>query len=224
MSLYFICGKVGAGKTYRGVENIRDELLRTERLVVTNLPLLVDNLKAYFEKHHPERVPCFFDHWREALPTDYLPDGSFRPGVVSKVVEGSPMVFVPSRIRFLADDQLAEFYRYRHALCEPVRRIPEAERNGGKSNPLCLDFGNWLKGGAYEGQGVAYHLDEGQLFYNARRYADVTPFDPGVGVKVPVKVTVGLAVGVEVGVADGVEVGVTVGVSVGAFWQTPPAP
>ncbi len=52
----------------------------------------------------------------------------------------------------------------------------------------------------------------------------VTPFDPGVGVKVPVKVTVGLAVGVEVGVADGVEVGVTVGVSVGAFWQTPPAP
>jgi hypothetical protein len=37
---------------------------------------------------------------------------------------------------------------------------------------VCLDFSQWLKGGQFSGKGIIYHLDELQLFYNVRKYAD----------------------------------------------------
>jgi len=164
MSLYFVCGKVGAGKSYRGMVSITDTLVTSDRLIVTNLPVNLAALSDFLQRRHPGKDVCLYDHWRALLP------GESEKGREVKEVDGVKLVFEPSRIRVLQESELAEFYRFRHVLTEPVRRIEAGER--GKRNPVCLDFSPWLKGGRYEGQGVVYHLDELQLFYNVRKFAD----------------------------------------------------
>jgi hypothetical protein len=42
----------------------------------------------------------------------------------------------------------------------------------GPSHPVCLDFSPWGAKGRFAGQGVVYHLDECQLLYNVRKYAE----------------------------------------------------
>ncbi len=155
MSLYFVCGKVGAGKSYRGIVSVVDQLLHDDRLIVTNLPLNLGALADFLAKHHPESDVCLLDHYRPA-----------RPG--EKANEDG-MVFEPSRVRMLDEGELAEFYRIRHQASE---KVPQIEREKGSRNPVCLDFSQWLKGGKFSGRGVIYHLDELQLFYNVRKYAD----------------------------------------------------
>jgi hypothetical protein len=155
MSLYFVCGKVGAGKSYRGVVSIVDQLLHDERLIVTNLPLNLGALADFLARRHPARDICLMDHRR--------------PGRPGEEMDADGMVFEPSRIRMLQEDELAEFYRVRHQAAEKAPRI---EHEKGNRNPVCLDFSQWLKGGKFSGRGVIYHLDELQLFYNVRKYAD----------------------------------------------------
>src|SRR5580704_1412411 len=155
MSLYFVCGKVGAGKSYRGVVSIVDQLVHDDRLIVTNLPVNLGKLADFLAKRYPERNICLLDHRRPANP--------------GEEADADGMVFEPSRVRVLDEGELAEFYRIRHQASEKVPRI---EREREDRNPVCLDFSQWLKGGKFSGRGVIYHLDELQLFYNVRRYAD----------------------------------------------------
>jgi hypothetical protein len=155
MSLYFICGKVGAGKSYRGVVSIVDQLIHDDRLIVTNLPLNLGKLAEFLAKRHPENNICLLDHRRPANP--------------GEEADADGMVFEPSRVRMLDEDELAEFYRIRH---QDSDKVPRIERPKGDRNPVCLDFSAWLKGGKFSGRGVIYHLDELQLFYNVRKYAD----------------------------------------------------
>ena len=152
MSLYFVSGKIGAGKSYRGMVNIRDEILHGHRLIVTNLPLKLPEFSDYLAEHYPSHDVCLYDHWRPA--TDFeCPAGAgvFAPGLVGKMVEGVALVFVPSRIRILGDDELKEFYRYRQTGTELVAKINQraAGRQGavasglpgflavGREGPLC---------------------------------------------------------------------------------------
>jgi hypothetical protein len=79
------------------------------------------------------------------------------------------MGFEPSRIRVLEEGELAEFYRVRHQAADKAPRIEHEKK---ERNPVCLDFSQWLKGGKFSGKGIIYHLDELQLFYNMRKYAD----------------------------------------------------
>ncbi|HEY3760339.1 MAG TPA: zonular occludens toxin domain-containing protein [Verrucomicrobiae bacterium] len=155
MSLYFVCGKVGAGKSYRGVVSIVDQLVHDDRLIVTNLPVNLGKLADFLAKRYPERNICLLDHRRPANP--------------SEEADADGMVFEASRVRVLDEGELAEFYRIRHQASEKVPRI---EREREDRNPVCLDFSQWLKGGKFSGRGIIYHLDELQLFYNVRRYAD----------------------------------------------------
>jgi hypothetical protein len=155
MSLYFICGKVGAGKSYRGVVSIVDQLVHDDRLIVTNLPVNLGKLADFLAKRYPERNICLLDHHRPANP--------------GEEADADGMVFEPSRVRVLDEGELAEFYRIRHQASDKVPRI---ERQREDRNPVCLDFSQWLKGGKFSGRGIIYHLDELQLFYNVRRYAD----------------------------------------------------
>ncbi len=155
MSLYFICGKVGAGKSYRGMVSILDQLLHDDRLIVTNLPVNLAALQDFLSKRFPAQDICLVDHRRPALP--------------GEEADADGMVFQPSRIRILDEGELAEFYRVRH---QEANNVPRLEREKGSRNPVCLDFSQWLKGGRFSGQGVIYHLDELQLFYNVRKYAD----------------------------------------------------
>src|SRR5665213_1102025 len=111
MSLYFVCGKVGAGKSYRGVVSIVDQLLHDDRLIVTNLPLNLGALADFLAKRHPDHDICLLDHRRPAKPGEEADDDG--------------MVFEPSRVRMLDEEELAEFYRIRHQASEkvPLRRL-----------------------------------------------------------------------------------------------------
>jgi hypothetical protein len=155
MSLYFVCGKVGAGKSYRGMVSILDQLLHDDRLIVTNLPVNLAALSDFLARRHPSNDICLMDHYRPALPGEQA--------------NADGMVFEPSRIRTLDEGELAEFYRVRHQAADKVPRIEHEKK---ERNPVCLDFSQWLKGGKFSGKGIIYHLDELQLFYNVRKFAD----------------------------------------------------
>ncbi len=99
MSLYFICGKVGAGKSYRGVVSIVDQLVHDDRLIVTNLPVNLGKLADFLAKRYPGRNICLLDHRRPANPEEEA--------------DADGMVFEPSRVRVLDEGELAEFYRIR---------------------------------------------------------------------------------------------------------------
>jgi hypothetical protein len=172
MSLYFITGKIGAGKSYLGIKTIVDELVKGRRLVVTNLSVKLPELADYLADVHSSLDISLYDHWMPATEFQYLA-GAFAPGIVGKMVDGQPMVFVPSRVRLLDDGQLREFYRYRQVAAGLVPKVNEKEAGDkGPSNPVCLNFSAWGRGGAFAGQGVVYLLDECQLFYNVRKYAE----------------------------------------------------
>ncbi len=53
MSIEFIAGKPGAGKSLLSVSFVIEELVNGRRIVVTNLPLKLDFLNEYIQKHHP---------------------------------------------------------------------------------------------------------------------------------------------------------------------------
>jgi hypothetical protein len=112
-------------------------------------------LADFLSKRYPDHNICLLDHRR--------------PANLGEEADADGMVFEPSRVRVLDEGELAEFYRIRHQASEKVPRI---EREREDRNPVCLDFSQWLKGGKFSGRGVIYHLDELQLFYNVRRYAD----------------------------------------------------
>ena len=97
MSLYFVCGKVGAGKSYRGMVSILDQLLHYDRLIVPNLPVNLGALTDFLAKRHPTHNVCLLDHRRPAL--------------LGEEADADGMVFEPSRIRMLEEGELAEFYK-----------------------------------------------------------------------------------------------------------------
>jgi len=53
MSVHFISGKPGAGKSLYGVRLLMDELVHGNRVIVTNLPIKLDRLNEYFQEKYP---------------------------------------------------------------------------------------------------------------------------------------------------------------------------
>jgi hypothetical protein len=137
-----------------------DELLRTKRMVATNLALRLPELQVWFDKHHPDKGVILQDQW--VLSRDELGGESLR--------------LVRGRVRILSEKEVTEFYRYRQRGSEPVKRLeydkPLKGQKGDKDySPVCLDFAPWCAGGEFDGEGVCYFLDELQLVYNCRNYA-----------------------------------------------------
>jgi len=56
MSLHFVSGKPGGGKSLYSMSLIEHELLHGQRLVVTNLPIKLPELNDYFQREYPDRV------------------------------------------------------------------------------------------------------------------------------------------------------------------------
>lgn len=96
--IYFVSGKIGGGKTYFAVAKLLEELGRTDRPVVTNLPLRLDGIAAYLAKTHPD-VPR---EW-------YLPGGRFD---------------LFSRVRIIPDADVTQFWRYRGQLAGEWVTLP----------------------------------------------------------------------------------------------------
>lgn len=59
MSIHFILGKPGGGKSRWAAEKIVNELMETERVVLTNLPINEGNLNAYLQKHCKKDINLF---------------------------------------------------------------------------------------------------------------------------------------------------------------------
>ncbi|HEV2692430.1 MAG TPA: zonular occludens toxin domain-containing protein [Verrucomicrobiae bacterium] len=60
MSVHFVSGKPGAGKSLYGVRLVIDELVHGDRCIVTNLPLRLDRLNEYLQQEYPERFAKMF--------------------------------------------------------------------------------------------------------------------------------------------------------------------
>lgn len=55
MSVHFISGKPGGGKTLYAVRLIVEELVHGKRCVVTNVPLKEGRLNQYLQERYPDR-------------------------------------------------------------------------------------------------------------------------------------------------------------------------
>lgn len=59
MSIHIIFGKPGSGKSRYGTQKIIDELLESDRHIVTNFPLVMERLNEYLQEAYPARnVAC----------------------------------------------------------------------------------------------------------------------------------------------------------------------
>jgi len=89
MSIHFISGKPGGGKTLYSVRLIVDELVRGRRVVITNVSLNLPALNEYLQKVYPKQYSQAF--------TD---------------LDGNP-VHITDRVRIIDDDDLAQFFTFR---------------------------------------------------------------------------------------------------------------
>lgn len=64
MSVHFISGKPGGGKSLYSVRLIVDELVKGHRVIVTNVPIKPAELNAYLQKNYPDRVVDLFKRLR----------------------------------------------------------------------------------------------------------------------------------------------------------------
>lgn len=91
MSVQFIGGKPGGGKSLLATRIILDELRRTNRYIITNLPLKLGEIADYFREQG-----WSWEH------------------------EGVTDVWLRNRICILTEEELPEFYRYRFPGCTPL--------------------------------------------------------------------------------------------------------
>jgi len=86
MSIHFISGKPGGGKTLYSTRLIIDELVRSDRCVITNVPLLLPRLNEYIQERHPK---------------------AYQDRFVSKGIH------ISDRVILLQEDDLSTFFTWR---------------------------------------------------------------------------------------------------------------
>ena len=87
MSIHFISGKPGGGKTLYSVKLIVEELVRSNRCIITNVPLLLPRLNEYLQQNYPKLFEERFT--------------------------GEQLRHISSRIILLDEDDLPKFFTYR---------------------------------------------------------------------------------------------------------------
>ena len=92
MSVHFISGKPGGGKTLYSLRLILDELLHGDRLIVTNVPLRFPELNAYLQERYDRLYQVRF--------------------IVENAVNGIPL-HLKDRIRIITEDELTQFFTFR---------------------------------------------------------------------------------------------------------------
>ncbi len=106
MAIFFVVGKPGGGKSYYGVKQMVEECLRSDRYVVTNIELLLPELRQLLQDE--QKSEYTFETAGEEVAVPELTD----------------------RVRVLDDDESGEFWRY-----EPGRDFDERRtvKRGGKT-------------------------------------------------------------------------------------------
>jgi hypothetical protein len=93
MSIHFISGKPGGGKTLYAVRLIVDELVKGRRPIVTNVALKLGELNRY---------------WQEKFPASYERE----MGLVGTDASG-PLRHISERVRIITEDDLPVFFTFR---------------------------------------------------------------------------------------------------------------
>lgn len=90
MSIHFISGKPGGGKSLYGMKMVLDELLYGNRTVITNLPIKLPELNEYLQREYPnktvnlhDRVILFDEDEMKGFFT-LRPKGSVGPKLLTK--------------------------------------------------------------------------------------------------------------------------------------------
>ncbi|WP_174834715.1 zonular occludens toxin domain-containing protein [Staphylococcus aureus] len=142
MSIHFISGKPGGGKTLYAVKLIVDELAYGRRPVYTNVSLKLGELNEYMQKEHPKLY--------EALHEKYLLDDDITGW------RGS----VLGRVRLLNEEETAIFYSIRPG--NPIIEHGDSVWRNGKKPQY----------GHIKDSGVFYVIDEVHNYFNARAWAE----------------------------------------------------
>jgi len=168
MSIHFISGKPGGGKSLYATKLIFEELLFTDRTIVTNLALNVGRLNEYYQQNYDKPVLKF---WRIRIPSwlrwmfFWLPEW-----VLHKVFPVDPVYAeeslkkprrddICSRIILLTEEQIGTFFCTRPG--STIEHIENVDWQKGKRPDYSV-----VKDG-----GVLFVIDEVHIGFNSREWA-----------------------------------------------------
>lgn len=148
MAIHIIMGRPGGGKSYWGLNVIRQRLLETNQYVITNLPVDVGKLNEHFQDRYPEKTIDVCRRVRlldDEKETKYF--FSYRP-------QGWRCYVPPVEKQHRADYSL-DYSRLTLDGSDPVE----------DSEAMTCDVSSL--------GGVLYVIDEAHLFYGARNWKDL---------------------------------------------------
>lgn len=155
MSIHFVSGKPGGGKTLYGVKLILDELVHGHRLIVTNVPLNMSRLNEYLQTHYEKAYGAL--KLAVSVSTGELgyPVGEYERQCIAEETR-----HITNRILIIGDDDMARFFTFRgHGV-----RL-ESVSNEDWRKGVRPDFSKVKDGGIF------YVLDEIHIAFNSRAWA-----------------------------------------------------
>jgi hypothetical protein len=156
MSIHFVSGKPGGGKSMYGVKLIVEELTHGNRMVVTNVPLHLGRLNEYLQ-----------EKYEKVYRVQKMAAAASNGGIGSPMHEGERnwvhdfAAHITSRVCLIEEDDLGKFFTFR----------------GNGVRLASLSNAEWKNGKRpdYSGvtdAGIFYVLDEVHIAFNARAWAD----------------------------------------------------
>ena len=149
MSIHFVSGKPGGGKSLYGLKLITDEIIHGTRHIVTNVPLKLGRLNQYLQEHYPH-----------AYQRRFCPEFQADPSADTIQLK-KPAVHITDAITILTEDELPKFFTFR-ANDVRLQSVNNQEWRQGKRP----DFSQ------VKDNGVFYVLDEVHIAFNSRAWAD----------------------------------------------------
>jgi len=146
--IYFLTGKPGGGKSYYALTLIIEEIVKGNRIIVTNLALKLPQLQVLLLERYESIIK---DELRKCADND-------RDAVRRQLL--SVKYNVLARIRVLGKDQVGAFFLHRR-LGLDIPPVTQIEEKQGKYP----DFASYIDG---NDTGVMYVIDETHEYFNAR--------------------------------------------------------
>ena len=168
MSIHFVSGKPGGGKSFYGTKLCFDELLYGTRPIVTNLALLPGELNDYYQRNYdnPKHLRRYLLPWWLNWLFWFLPEWLLfvlEPICVEQIEERikQPRVDdICNRVHLITDEEMAVFFTKRPG-CE-IEHITREQWKAGKRPDYSV----------VKDSGVFFCLDEVHIPFNARAWAE----------------------------------------------------
>jgi hypothetical protein len=167
VSIHFISGKPGGGKSLYATKLVFEELRFGNRQIVTNLALKPGELNAYYHRHYGDpsssnrlRVPCFL-RWLAWTIPDWLAFKVFPVSLeeMEHRTKQPQADDICSRITLISDDDLPTFFTKRPGI--KIDSITNEDWRMGKRPDYSV----------VKDHGVFFVLDEVHIAFNSRAWA-----------------------------------------------------